>query len=125
MSMRWIFGAAFLLGGSLTIFAGDSPGEAKNIYSVLIQGILDGDSSVFQDIGTEEFRKQMTPELFQAAQSEIGNRLRAGFQSVYLGKISKSGREMYLWKVLISQSSEELLATLILDKNKVAGFYFQ
>jgi len=123
--MRWIFGAAFLLGGSLTISAGESPGEAKNIYSVMVQGILDGDPSVFQDLGTEEFRKQMTPELFQAAQAEIGNRLRQGFQSVYLGKISKTGREIFLWKIVIFDNSEELLATLILEKTKVAGFYFQ
>ena len=123
--MKWIFGAVFLLGGCLTISAGESPGEAKNIYSVLIQGILDGDASVFQDVGTEEFRKKMTPELFQAAQAEIGNRLRQGFQSVYLGKIVKSGREIYLWKITVSQNSEELLATLILNQNKVDGFYFQ
>jgi hypothetical protein len=67
----------------------------------------------------------MTPELFQTAQIEIGNRLRQGFQSVYLGKVTKNNREIYLWKIIISQSSEELLATLILEKNKVVGFYFQ
>ena len=110
---------------SLTAFSGESPGEAKNIYGVLMQGILDGDRSVFDDLGTGPFRKQMTPELFQTAQIEIGNRLRQGFQSVYLGKVIKNSREIYLWKIIISQSSEELLATLILEKNKVAGFYFQ
>jgi len=110
---------------SLTAFPGESPGEAKNIYGVLMQGIVDGDRSVFEDVGTEQFRKQMTPELFQNAQIEIGNRLRQGFQSVYLGKIAKNNREIYLWKIIISQSSEELLASLILERNKVVGFYFQ
>jgi hypothetical protein len=110
---------------SLTAFPGESPGEAKNIYGVLIQGILDGDRSVFEDVGTEQFRKQMTPELFQTAQIQIGDRLRQGFQSVYLGKVVKNSREIYLWKILILQSSDELLATLILEKNKVGGFYFQ
>lgn len=123
--MNLVFCAFLFLAGPLATFAGESPGEAKNIYGVLIQGILDGDASVFQDVGTEEFRKKMTPELFQAAQAEIGNRLRQGFQSVYLGKIVKSGREIYLWKITVSQNSEELLATLILNQNKVDGFYFQ
>ena len=109
----------------LTAFPGESPGEAKNIYGVLMQGIVDGDSSVFQDVGTEEFRKQMTPELFQSAQLQVGDRLRKGFQSVYLGKVFKGRREIYLWKVVISESPDELLATLVLEQNKVAAFFFQ
>lgn len=123
--MNAVLGLACFLSCLATVFAGDSPGEAKNIYGVLMQGIVDGDRSVFEDVGTEQFRKQMTPELFQSAQIQIGDRLRQGFQSVYLGKVIKNSREIYLWKIIISQSSEELLATLILEKNKVAGFYFQ
>ena len=123
--MKAVLGLACFLSCLATVFAGDSPGEAKNIYGVLMQGIVDGDRSVFEDVGTEQFRKQMTPELFQSAQIQIGDRLRQGFQSVYLGKVIKNSREIYLWKIIISQSSEELLATLILEKNKVAGFYFQ
>jgi len=90
-----------------------------------MQGIVDSDRSVFEDVGTEQFRKQMTPELFQAAQIEIGDRLRQGFQSVYLGKVAKNGREIFLWKIIILQSPDELLATLILENNKVVGFFFQ
>lgn len=123
--MNAVLGLVCFLSCLATVFAGDSPGEAKNIYGVLMQGIVDGDRSVFEDVGTEQFRKQMTPELFQSAQIQIGDRLRQGFQSVYLGKVIKNSREIYLWKIIIPQSSEELLATLILEKNKVAGFYFQ
>lgn len=122
---NWLVILGCCLISSCTLFSGESPGEAKNIYGVLMQGILDGDRSVFEDVGTEQFRKQMTPELFQSAQVEIGDRLRQGFESVYLGKVQKNSREIHLWKIIISQSSDELLATLILEKNKVVGFYFQ
>lgn len=105
--------------------ADDSPGEAKNIYGVLVQAIQDGDSSVFQELGDENFRKQMTPELFQSAQAEIGARLREGYISTYLGKISKKQKEMFLWKIITSKNPEQLLVTLVLENNKVAAFYFQ
>ena len=105
--------------------ADDSPGEAKNIYGVLLQAIQDGDVSVFQELGTETFKKQMTLELFHSAQVEIGARLRGGYTSSYLGKISKNKREIFLWKIIISKTPDQLLATLVLENNKVAGFYFQ
>jgi hypothetical protein len=90
-----------------------------------LQAIQDGDASVFQELGTEAFKKQMTPDLFRSAQNEIGIRLREGYVSSYLGKISKSNREIFLWKITTSRNSDQLLATLVLEKNKVAGFYFQ
>jgi hypothetical protein len=105
--------------------ADESPGEAKNIYGVLLQAIQDGDASVFQELGTEAFKKQMTPDLFRSAQNEIGIRLREGYVSSYLGKISKSNREIFLWKITTPRNFDQLLATLVLEKNKVAGFYFQ
>jgi len=105
--------------------AEDSPGEAKNIYGVLLQAIQDGDSSVFHELGNEGFRKQMTPELFQLAISEIGPRLRGGFNSAFLGRLSKGGKEVFLWKITPSKNPDQLLVTLILENNKVAAFYFQ
>jgi hypothetical protein len=90
-----------------------------------MQGIQDGDVSVFQELGNEDFRKQMTPQLFQSAQAEIGMRLREGYTSTYLGKISKNRKEMFLWKIIISKNPEQLLVTLVLENNKVAAFYFQ
>jgi hypothetical protein len=117
---------ALLLGcGSCLWGVDESPGEAKNIYGVLMQGIQDGDVSVFQELGNEDFRKQMTPQLFQSAQAEIGMRLREGYTSTYLGKISKNRKEMFLWKIIISENPEQLLVTLVLENNKVAAFYFQ
>ena len=114
-----LFSSGYLFG------ADDSPGEAKNIYGVLLQAIQDGDVSVFQELGTEAFKKQMTPDLFHLAQNEIGARLRGGYSSLYLGKISKSNRDIFLWKITTSKNTDQLLATLVLEKTKVAGFYFQ
>jgi len=123
--MRKFCIAIVLFSISCLFGADESPGEAKNIYGVLLQAIQDGDASVFQELGTEAFKKQMTPELFRSAQNEIGIRLREGYVSTYLGKISKSNREIFLWKITTSRNSDQLLATLVLEKNKVAGFYFQ
>ena len=123
--MRKFCIAIVLFSISCLFGADESPGEAKNIYGVLLQAIQDGDASVFQELGTEAFKKQMTPDLFRSAQNEIGIRLREGYVSFYLGKISKSNREIFLWKITTSRNSDQLLATLVLEKNKVAGFYFQ
>jgi len=121
-----MFCIAIVLFFNCCLFGADeSPGEAKNIYGVLLQAIQDGDVAVFQELGTEAFKKQMTPDLFQSAQNEIGARLRDGYTSSFLGKISKSNREIFLWKITTLKSSDQLLATLVLEKNKVAGFYFQ
>lgn len=123
--MRKFCIAIVLFSISCLFGADESPGEAKNIYGVLLQAIQDGDASVFQELGTEAFKKQMTPDLFRSAQNEIGIRLREGYVSSYLGKISKSNREIFLWKITTSRNSDQLLATLVLEKNKVTGFYFQ
>ena len=123
--MRKFCIAIVLFSISCLFGADESPGEAKNIYGVLLQAIQDGDASVFQELGTEAFKKQMTPDLFRSAQNEIGIRLREGYVSSYLGKISKSNREIFLWKITTSRNPDQLLATLVLEKNKVAGFYFQ
>lgn len=123
--MRLLSLVLMLLFPVFVLAGDDSPGEAKNIYGVLIQSILDGDASVCQELGNEAFRKQMTPELFQTAQAEIGPRLRAGYTSLYLGKIAKNGKDLFLWKIVSSGSEEELLVSLVLEKNKVAAFYFQ
>jgi len=121
-----MFCIAIVLFFNCCLFAADeSPGEAKNIYGVLLQAIQDGDVAVFQELGTEAFRKQMTPDLFRSAQNEIGARLRDGYTSSFLGKISKSNREIFLWKIATLKNSDQLLATLVLEKNKVAAFYFQ
>lgn len=115
----------FLIFSHPTWAADDSPGEAKNIYGILMQAMRDGDPSVFQELGDDVFKKQMTPELFQTALADIGPRLRGGYRSTYLGKIQKNGKDIFLWKITPEQSQEELLVTMVLQKNKVAAFYFQ
>ncbi|NDE85550.1 MAG: hypothetical protein EB056_05940 [Verrucomicrobia bacterium] len=72
--MRMVVLVMMLLCASCPGRADESPGEAKNIYGVLMQGIQDGDVSVFQELGSEAFRKQMTPEFFQSSQVKIGMR---------------------------------------------------
>ena len=123
--MRMVVLVMMLLSASCLGRADESPGEAKNIYGVLMQGIQDGDVSVFQELGSEAFRKQMTPEFFQASQVKIGMRLREGYSSSYLGKISKNHQEIFLWKIITQKNQEQLLATLVLQDNKVEAFYFQ
>ena len=72
--MRKLCVAIVLFSISCLFGADESPGEAKNIYGVLLQAIQDGDASVFQELGTVAFKKQITPELFHSAQNEIGIR---------------------------------------------------
>ncbi len=71
-------------------------------------------------------KSRITKETFTQVTTQLSPRLKKGYNLHYLGSINKQqGVVFFLWKITYKDGGDEMLARLVIQENKVAGFWFQ
>ena len=70
-------------------------------------------------------KTRITKETFTQVSTQLSPRLKKGYKLQYLGSLKQQGVEVFLWKITYKDGGDEMLARLVIQENKVAGFWFQ
>jgi hypothetical protein len=63
-----------------------------------------------------------TREVFNSAESRIGDRLSKPYRVLPLGDLKRDGRQVSLWKIVFLDGGDEMLVSLCLKDGKATGF---
>ena len=70
-------------------------------------------------------KTRITKETFTQVTTQLSPRLKKGYKPQYLGSLKQQGVEVFLWKITFQDGGDDMLARLVIQEDKVAGFWFQ
>ncbi len=70
-------------------------------------------------------KTRITKETFTQVSTQLSPRLKKGYQLQYLGSLKQQGVEVFLWKITFQDAGDDMLARMVIQQGKVAGFWFQ
>ncbi len=104
--------------------ASDPSSDALAESKKLLHAIEAGDFQGFIADGTDAF-KALHKAQFDSAAAQLAPKMKAGYETLYLGELNQQGCKVSLWKLKFSSGGDDRLAVLSLKDGKVAGFVFQ
>lgn len=107
-----------------TACAADAPAGTGEEAVKLISAIASDDYAAFIVDGSAAFRG-LKKDQFEAVVSQIGSRLRAGYDLTYLGDLQQQGYQVTLWRIRLKSGGDDLLATLSMKNGMVGGFWIR
>lgn len=70
-------------------------------------------------------KTRITKQTFTQVSTQLSPRLKKGYKLQYLGTLKQQGVEVFLWKITYQDGGDDMLARLVIQEDKVAGFWFQ
>ena len=120
--VRPLFAAALLV--AAPALAADAPKEDAAAAGKLLAALEKSERDAFVADGEAAFQK-LTPPQFAAAVAQLGPRLKAGYETLYLGELKQRGYRVTLWKLSFKDGGDDALATLSMKDGKVGGFWIK
>ena len=104
--------------------ATDGP-STEGTVNTLLAAIATNDYNALVANAAPALKTRITKETFTQVSTQLSPRLKRGYKLQYLGSLKQQGVEVFLWKITYPDGGDEMLARLVIQKNKVAGFWFQ
>ncbi len=70
-------------------------------------------------------KTRITKETFAQVNAQLSPRLKNGYKLQYLGTLKQQGVEVLLWGIRYNDGGDDMLVRLVIQEDKVAGFWFQ
>ena len=93
--------------------------------SQLMQAISQNDYDAFIARGNSQFKRSLTKQAFQSVVNQLGKHIEGGYKATYLAELNQQGNRILVWKISYEKNSDEMTAKLVMDDEKVAGFWMQ
>ncbi len=91
----------------------------------LLAAIATNNYDTFVANATPALKTRITRETFTQVSTQLSPRLKKGYKLQYLGSLKQQGVEVPLWKINFQDGGDDMLTRLVIQENKVAGFWFQ
>ena len=104
--------------------ATDGP-STEGVVNALLTAIAANNYDALIANAAPALKSRITKETFTQVTTQLSPRLKKGYNLHYLGSIKQQGVEVYLWKITYKDGGDDLLARLVIQEGKVAGFWFQ
>jgi hypothetical protein len=91
----------------------------------LLRAIEKGDREAFVVHGTDQVKQGMTQPLMDVLKTQLGARLKKGYQASHLGQLKQGGHQVHLWKSTFADAGDDVVFRLAIKDGKVAGFFLQ
>jgi len=111
--------------GSISVAADEASPVADRLLKNLLVAVQNNDYDGFVSNGTAAFKAGLTPQMLAGVSAQLAARMNRGYGITYLGQLRQQGLGVYLWKLSFTDGSDDTLAKLVLDQDKVAGFWLQ
>jgi len=70
-------------------------------------------------------KARITEDTFRRVSTQLSPRLKKGYKLQYIGDLKQQGVDILLWKITFQDGGDDLLARLVIQEDRVAGFWFQ
>jgi len=107
-----------------SVCAAESPGASQSEATKLITAIVTDNYATFLSDGNAAFQA-LKKDQFEAVVTQIGSKLKAGYDLIYLGDLNQRGYQVTLWRIRFKSGGDDLLATLSMKDGKVGGFWIK
>jgi hypothetical protein len=107
------------------VVASASEKEVEAILLKLLTAVQNHDYEAFVADGTDEFKSRLTQRIFARVSAQLSARMKKGYSTSYLGQLKKQGHQVYLWKMAFSDQGDDDLVRLVVQNQKVGGFWLQ
>jgi hypothetical protein len=104
--------------------ATDGP-STEGTLNTLLAAIATNNYDVLVANAAPALKSRITKETFTQVSAQLSPRLKKGYKPQYLGSLKQQGVEVFLWKITYQDGGDDMLARLVIQENKVAGFWFQ
>jgi len=93
--------------------------------NTLLTAIATNDYDALIANAAPALKSRITKETFTQVSTQLSPRLKKGYKLQYLGSLKQQGVEVFLWKIIYQDGGDDMLARLVIQESKVAGFWFQ
>ena len=104
--------------------ATDGPSTERTL-DTLLTAIATNNYDILVANAAPALKTRITKETFAQVTTQLSPRLKKGYKPRYLGSLKQQGVEVFLWKITFQDGGDEMLTRLVIQENKVAGFWFQ
>ena len=104
--------------------ATDGP-STEGIVNSLLTAIVANNYDSFVANATPALKARITRETFTQVNTQLSARLKKGYKPQYCCSYKFQGVEAFVWKITFTDGGDDLLARLVMQGDKVAGFWFQ
>jgi len=99
--------------------------STERTLDTLLTAIATNNYDVLVANAAPALKSRITRETFAQVSAQLSPRLKKGYKPQYLGSLKQQGVEVFLWKITFQDGGDDFLARLVIQENKVAGFWFQ
>jgi len=99
--------------------------STERTLDTLLTAIATNDYDILVANATPALKTRITRETFAQVTAQLSPRLKKGYKPQYLGSLKQQGAEVFLWKITFQDGGYDMLARLVIQEGKVAGFWFQ
>ena len=99
--------------------------SSEGTLNTLLGAIVANNYDVLVANAAPALKTRITKETFAQVSAQLSPRLKKGYKPQYLGSLKQQGVEVLLWKITYQDGGDDMLARLVIQENKVAGFWFQ
>lgn len=104
--------------------ATDGP-STEGTVNMLLTAIATNNYDALVGNAASVLKTRITRETFTQVSTQLSPRLKMGYKLQYLGSLKQQGVEVLLWKIIYKDGGDDMLARLVIQEDKVAGFWFQ
>jgi hypothetical protein len=108
-----------------TLNAATDGQSTERTLDTLLTAIATNNYDVLVANAAPALKTRITKETFTQVSTQLSPRLKKGYKPQYLGSLKQQGVEVFLWKITYQDGGDDMLARLVIQEDKVAGFWFQ
>ena len=111
--------------GPLTEGSHQQPSTQGRTVNMLLEAIAANNYDAFIANSAPDFKTKITKESFEQVSADLSPELKKGYGLQYNGSVKQQGVEVFMWKITFKDAGNDVIAKLVLENNKVAGFWLQ
>lgn len=109
---------------SLAVHAADDA-QAEKMFKRLVAAQTAKDYAAFVADADDNVKAALTKTQFEASSNLMIIRTKAGYAMTFLGELNQHGYQIFLYRLRFKDGGDDMLATMSLKDDKVAGIYFK
>ena len=99
--------------------------STEQTLNTLLTAIVTNNYDALVANAAPALQSRITRETFAQVTTQLSPRLKKGYKPEYIGSLKQQGVEVFLWKITFQDGGDDMLARLVIQEGKVAGFWFQ
>ena len=117
---------ALVLLGTISISGAATNGVySEKILDSLLTAIVANNYDALIANAAPALKSRVTRETFTQVSTQLSARLKKGYKPQYLGSLKQQGVEVFLSKLAFQDGGDDMLAKVVIQDGKAAGFWFQ